>query len=87
LRRFGGAGLALRPNLAGFGHVGFEGENAVEGGAALYPSKFKGADDGVFLAVSGERDERVGHADAAQVEGIGAAFGVGVEEGRRRGLR
>ena len=83
----GGAGLALGPDLAGFGEVGFEGEDAVEGGIAFYATELEGADDGVFLAAGSEGDERIGDGDAAEVEGVGGAFGSGVEKGRRDGRK
>jgi len=79
----GRAGLALRPELAGALEEAFEREDDVEGGVFPHAAELERADDGVFLAARAEGDEGVGHAHAAEVERVGAAFGIGVEEGIR----
>ena len=51
---------------------------------AFDAAKFEGADDGIFFAVGGEGDKGIGDGDAAEIEGVGVAFGIGVKEGRWR---
>jgi len=81
----GGAGLGLGPDLAGFGEVGLEREDAIESGVAADATKLQRAHDRIVLPVRGQSHKRIRHGDATKVERIGATLGVGVEQGRRGG--
>lgn len=83
----GGTDCALGPEFASALHIGLKGENTIEVGGLFNPAKLQGTDDGVFLAAEAKGHERVGDIDAAEIERVGAAFGVGVEERRRRIFR
>ena len=81
----GRADLAAGPTRGGAGVPVGEGQDGVEGAGLLDPPEFEGVLERDALFADPEGDEGVMHADAAEVELIGAGAGVGVEQGRKSG--
>jgi hypothetical protein len=81
----GRTGAPVRPGLAGALVIALQRQDVVEAGGFPQAAEFECPHDGDPAAATAEGHKGIGHLDAAKIEGVGTAVGVGVEERRGRG--